>query len=46
MNELLPVLRVLGAITGLKINIKQTKMVRLGAGEDEKVMLSNKNFVE
>ena len=46
MNELLRVLRVLGAITDSKINVKKTKMLRLGVGEDEQVMLSNKKFVK
>ena len=39
MNEFLEVLRVQGATIGLKINVKKSKSLRLGIGEDEKVTL-------
>ena len=42
MNELLEVLRVQGARIGLKINVKKTKLLRLGILEDEKVTSRNK----
>ena len=42
MNELLEVLRVQGAKIGLKVNVKNTKSLRLGISEDEKVTLGNK----
>jgi hypothetical protein len=41
MNELLEVLQVQGARIGTKINVKQTKLLRLGISKDEKVMLGN-----
>ena len=37
------VLRVKGAIIGLKIMVKKTKSLRLGISEDEKVALDNEN---
>ena len=40
MNELLEALRFQGVRTGLKVNIKKTKLLRLGISKDEKVMLS------
>ena len=44
MNELLEVLRVLGARIGLKINVRNTKSLRLGISEDEKVTLCNEKI--
>jgi hypothetical protein len=40
MNEVLEVLGVQGARIGLKINVKNTKSLRLGISEDEKLTLS------
>ena len=39
MNEILGVLRVQGTRTGLKINVKKTKSMRLGISEGEEVLL-------
>ena len=44
VNELLEVLRVLGARIGLKINVRNTKSLRLGISEDEKVTLCNEKI--
>ena len=44
MNEFLEVLRLQGAKTGLKINVKKTKSLRLGISEDEKVKLGNEKI--
>ena len=41
MNEVLEVLRVQGAIIGLKINVKKTMSLRIAISEDEKVTLGN-----
>ena len=38
MNELLDILSVNGGRAGLKINVKNTKSLRLGISEDGKVM--------
>ena len=38
----LEVLRFQGARIGLEINVKKTKLLRLGISEDEKVTLGNK----
>ena len=44
MNELLEVLRDQGAIKGLKINVKETKSLRLRISEDENVTLGSKKI--
>jgi hypothetical protein len=44
MNEPLEVLRVQGARICLKINVKNTKLLRLGISEDEKVVLGKKKI--
>ena len=44
MNELLGELRVQGARIGLEINVKKTKSLRLGMGEEENVMLGNETI--
>ena len=44
MNELLEIFRVHGARIGLKINIKNTKSLKLGIREDKKVMLGNEKI--
>ena len=44
MNEFLEVLQVQSARTGLKINVKKTKSIRLGISEDENVTLGNKKI--
>jgi len=44
MIDLLEVLRVQGARIELKINVKKTKSLRLGASEAEKVALGNENI--
>ena len=44
MNELLEVLRVLGARICLNVNIKKTKSLRLGMNDDEEIMLGNKKI--
>ena len=41
MNEPLEVLRVRGAGIGLNINVKKTKLPRLGVSDNEKVTLPN-----
>ena len=44
MNELLEVLPVQGDRIGLKINVKKTKLQRLGISEDEKVTVGTEKF--
>ena len=44
INGFLEVLRVQGSRTGLKINFKKTKSLRLGISEDEKVTLGNEKI--
>jgi hypothetical protein len=44
MNELLEVLRVHHARIGLKINVKKTKLLRLGISEDEKLTSGKRSF--
>ena len=44
MNELLDVLRVQSARIGLKINVKKTKLLRLGISEDENLSLDDENI--
>ena len=44
INELSEVLQVQGARTGLKLNVKKTKSLKLGISEDEKVTLGNEKI--
>ena len=44
MNELLEVLWLQDARIGLKINVKKTKLLRLGKREDERVTLGNEKI--
>ena len=44
MNELSEVFGVQGPRKGLKINLKKTKLQKLGISEDEKVTLSNEKI--
>ena len=46
MNKSLDVLQVQGARTGLKINLKKSKQLRLRISEDEKVILGNEEIVQ
>ena len=44
MNELLQVLRLQGARIGFKINVKKTKLLRLGISKDKKATQGNKKI--
>jgi hypothetical protein len=44
MNELLEVLRVQGARTGLKINVKKIRLLRLGVRKGEEVIVGNEKI--
>ena len=44
MKELVEVLQFQGARIGLKINVKKTKVLRLGISKDQKVALGNEKI--